>query len=81
MAAYVQWKGSLCDGCGVEAALGYDEHTAFSITDEDCWGCRLKSQRERQLQNEFKEFPNLLDGKRVWISDARPNGKVVTDGE
>lgn len=81
MVAYIQWKGSLCDQCGVNAKLGMDPTTTFSVTDEVCWSCQVKETREEQLRRQAGKATQALNGVKVWISGARPTRKEATDGE
>jgi hypothetical protein len=83
MAGYVRWKDSLCQGCGVLADLGMDPRTTFSVTDEKCWGCKVREDTEDRIRKAAEKFPSTLNGLKVWISDAKPNRqlKVVADGE
>lgn len=75
MVAYEQWRGSLCKDCGVDADLARDPRTTFSLTDEICWGCRVRDDKYAQMQKEAsdKELSSAMHGVKVYISGARPN--------
>jgi hypothetical protein len=83
MAAYVQWKGSLCDGCGVKADVASDPYTTFSVTDSICWGCRVKEDKAAELSKaaEKNKTPGAVHGVKVYISNAKRNPReAVADG-
>lgn len=86
MAAYVMWRGSLCEGCGIDADLGRDPHTTFSLTDEICWGCRIKEDKAAEMMKEADKVgvTGGHHGVKVYISGARRNPKpreaVPSDG-
>lgn len=85
MAAYVMWRGSLCEGCGIDADLGRDPHTTFSLTDEICWGCRIKEDKAAEMMKEADKVgvTGGHHGVKVYISGARRNPnprEAVADG-
>lgn len=85
MAAYVQWRGSLCPDCGVDADLARDPYTTFLLTDEICWGCRIREDKSADLQKaaEKNKTPSATHGVKVYLSGAKSNPrplKAVSDG-
>jgi hypothetical protein len=87
MLGYTAWRSSLCKDCGVKADLARDPRTTFSLTDEICWGCRIREDKAAEMAKEAETagVTSATRGVKVYISGARrnpaPDLKVVTDGE